>query len=713
MPVSARVGLLPPDLSGRGIARVDRWTAKRLRVEPGDYVEIVGRGRAVAAVLLNSLARSPLVELDKVTLSNAGVKPGDLAELRPVRPSNAAVVVLSREASRLRDSKLLKRKLRGHALVEGNRIRLPSGGGTVEATVVSTFPKGPVVITPATEFSVEGGDRRVRVTFGDVGGLDQQKRDLLERIVAPLRDGSLYGRFGVSPPRGVLIHGPPGCGKTLLARALIGEAGAGVFFEIRGSDLVREGGREIEGKLRAAFEAASGGGLRAILVDDVDRLGDEMCSLLSSLLDDLSGEDRVLVVATATDLSRVPRYLTRAGRLDFIVEIGVPGMAEREDMLRVLTRRMPLSDEFAVARCKSCGSILDRRAKVCDRCGSSDVAVERSLARVARLTQGFVGADLAALCREALAEAVSRTLREGKSSGVVVEMRDFERALKRVEPSAARGITTETPKVGWSDIGGLKDVIQKLREIVELPLKDPEVFEKLGISPPRGILLYGPPGCGKTLLAKAAAKESGASFISVKGPELLSKWVGESEKAVREVFRKARQAAPCVVFFDEIDALAPRRSLSESSRVTERVVAQLLTELDGIEELKGVVVIAATNRPDLIDPALLRPGRFDRVVYVPPPNREARLEILRIHTRNMPLAGDVDLGVIADRTEGCTGADLRAICLEAGLIALREDRNASRVAMRHFLAAMEEFNSARALSMAFRSRPRPTPRGPS
>ncbi|HDM92185.1 MAG TPA: AAA family ATPase, partial [Candidatus Korarchaeota archaeon] len=299
--------------------------------------------------------------------------------------------------------------------------------------------------------------------------------------------------------------------------------------------------------------------------------------------------------------------------------------------------------------------------------------------------------------------AVSRALREGKSSSVVVKMRDFERALKRVEPSAARGITTETPKVGWSDIGGLKDVIQKLREIVELPLKNPEVFERLGISPPKGILLYGPPGCGKTLLAKAVATESEANFISVKGPELLSKWVGESEKAVREVFRKARQAAPCVIFFDEIDALAPKRSLSESSRVSERVVAQLLTELDGIEELKDVVVIAATNRPDLLDPALLRPGRFDRLVYVPPPDEKARLEILKIHTRGKPLAEDVNLEEIAKKTEGYTGADLEALCDTAALLAIRElvekypdpgeaEKHAGelKITKRHFEEAMKK-----------------------
>ncbi len=706
MPVSARVGLLPPDLSGRGVARVDCGTARRLGVGPGDYVEIVGRGRAVAAVLLDSSARSPTVDLDRITISNVGVRPGELVALRAVRPSDAVMVVLSKEASRLRDLHALGRRLRGHALVEGNRVRVSVGGRVVEAEVVRTFPRGPVVVTAKTEFSAEGGGGRPQVTFKDVGGLGQQKRDLLERIVAPLRDGSLYGRFGVSPPRGVLIHGPPGCGKTLLARALIGEAGADSFFEVRGSDLVRSGGREVEEKLRAVFEAAAGDGLRAILVDDVDRLGEEVCSLLSSLLDGLTDGDRVLVVATATDVSKVPRYLTRAGRLDFVVEIGVPGMAEREEILRVLTRKMPLSDEFRVVRCRACGATLGGRAKVCSRCGSADLAVELNLGRVARLTQGFVGADLAALCREALAEAVSRALREEKSGrggsppNVVVRMRDFERALKRVEPSAARGITAETPKVGWSDVGGLKDVIQKLREMVELPLRKPETFERLGISPPKGILLYGPPGCGKTLLAKAAARESEANFISVKGPELLSKWVGESEKAVREVFRKARQAAPCVIFFDEIDALAPRRSLSESSRVTERVVAQLLTELDGIEELKGVVVIAATNRPDLLDPALLRPGRFDRLVYVPPPDEEARLEILKIHTRSMPLADGVDLRELARRTEGCTGADLRAICVEAGLIALRENRGVDQVAMRHFLAAIEEFNSARALSMS-------------
>mgnify|MGYP000445092008 CR=1 FL=1 len=574
---------------------------------------------------------------------NAGLKVGELARISRARPEQARVIVLSCRDRRGVSLSRLRERLRGYALVEGNRVPLPPLG---RAEVVRTHPAGVVVVGPGTQLTWDGG-RGARVTFEDVGGLERQKEDLLRRIVVPLLDGSVYRRFGVPPPRGVLIHGPSGSGKTLLARALVGEIGPAEFFEVRGAEAFTSGKEELEEMLTAAFRA--GDGLRVILVDDVDMMGEELCLLLASLMDELGDEERVLVVATATDLSKVPRQLTRAGRLDFRVEIGIPGREEREEILRVLTGRMPLAEDV-------------------------------DLSRVAAMTHGFVGADLAALCREALAEAVNRG-----GGDIRVEMRDFEEALKRVEPSAVRGITAEAPRVGWSDVGGLKDVIRKLREAVELPLKDPEFFERMGISPPKGVLLYGPPGCGKTLLAKAVAGESGASFISVKGPELLSKWVGESERAVREVFRKARQVAPCVVFFDEIDALAPRRTSDGSSKVTERVVAQLLTEMDGIEELRGVVVMAATNRPDLLDPALLRPGRFDRLIYVPPPDEEARLEILKIHARGMPLAGDVDLAEVARRTEGFSGADLKAVCFEAGMMALRE--GSEEVGMRHFLTA--------------------------
>ena len=582
---------------------------------------------------------------------NAGLKVGELARISRARPEQARVIVLSCRDRRGVSLSRLRERLRGYALVEGNRVPLPPLG---RAEVVRTHPAGVVVVGPGTQLTWDGG-RGARVTFEDVGGLERQKEDLLRRIVVPLLDGSVYRRFGVPPPRGVLIHGPSGSGKTLLARALVGEIGPAEFFEVRGAEAFTSGKEELEEMLTAAFRA--GDGLRVILVDDVDMMGEELCLLLASLMDELGDEERVLVVATATDLSKVPRQLTRAGRLDFRVEIGIPGREEREEILRVLTGRMPLAEDV-------------------------------DLSRVAAMTHGFVGADLAALCREALAEAVNRG-----GGDIRVEMRDFEEALKRVEPSAVRGITAEAPRVGWSDVGGLKDVIRKLREAVELPLKDPEFFERMGISPPKGVLLYGPPGCGKTLLAKAVAGESGASFISVKGPELLSKWVGESERAVREVFRKARQVAPCVVFFDEIDALAPRRTSDGSSKVTERVVAQLLTEMDGIEELRGVVVMAATNRPDLLDPALLRPGRFDRLIYVPPPDEEARLEILKIHARGMPLAGDVDLAEVARRTEGFSGADLKAVCFEAGMMALRE--GSEEVGMRHFLTAVEEVGRSR------------------
>ena len=450
----------------------------------------------------------------------------------------------------------------------------------------------------------------------------------------------------------------------------------------------------VEEKLCSLFEMSRKDTPSVILVDDLDRLGEGPCSLIVSLMDELSSEERVFVIGTATSLEELPRALMRGGRLDFRVELGVPGRIDREEILEILTKRLPLSKDFIRWKCQECGDEVEEGLKLCSRCGSMDVKAFRDMSRVADATHGFVGADLAALCREAVIEAVNKSKKGGKSSQearVEVRFEDFAKALKRVEPTATREITTEVPKVKWSDVGGLEEIVRQLKEIVEWPLKDPDMFKRLGISPPKGILLYGAPGTGKTLLARAAASECGASFIGIKGPELLSKFVGESERAIREIFRKGKQVAPAIIFFDEIDALAPRRSGEQGgSRVSERVVAQLLTEMDGVEDMGDIVVLAATNRPDLLDLALLRPGRFDRLIEVPLPDENARLSIVKIHTKDMPLSRDVNLEELARVTKGLSGADIRAISTEAGLLALREDIRASEVAMRHFLEATKK-----------------------
>jgi transitional endoplasmic reticulum ATPase len=500
-----------------------------------------------------------------------------------------------------------------------------------------------------------------------------------EMIELPLRHPEVFGRLGVEPPKGVLLFGAPGTGKTLIARAVASEADA-YFISITGPEIMSKFYGESEKRIRDIFKEADQNSPSIIFIDELDAIAPKreevtgeverrVVAQILSLMDGLKSRGRVIVIGATNRENALDPAIRRPGRFDREIEIGVPDRSGRKEILQIHTRGMPLGEDF-------------------------------DLNNLSERTHGFVGADLEALCKEAAMSALRRILPEIDLeqemippeilTKLVVTGEDFESSLRSVEPSALREVMIEIPRVTWDDIGGLTEVKQELREAIEWPLKYPETFKRVGITPPKGILLYGPPGTGKTLVAKAVANESSANFISIKGPSILSKWVGESEKAIRETFRKARQASPSIVFLDELDAICPRRGISADSHVTERMVTQLLTELDGLEELKDVVVIAATNRPDIIDTALIRPGRIDRQLLISPPNREEREEILRIHTKDMPLGTDVDLQSIAKKTEGYVGSDLANVCREAAMLSIRENRETESVEPRHFEEALDK-----------------------
>jgi len=678
---------------GRGIVRIDRSTMAKLGIEAGDAVEIVGK-KATVAIAWPAYPEDEglgFIRMDGVTRHNAGVSIGDTvvvrkAQLQPAQrvvlaPSGVSGLAVSPEFSEYVKERLLHRPLR-----RGDVVEIPVFNTALRFVVTSTAPATAVQVTPQTEVVVrsepvsEAELSVPRVTYEDVGDLEEVKQKVREMIELPLKYPELFTHLGIEPPKGVLFYGPPGTGKTLLARAVANETGA-YFIAINGPEIMSKFYGESEARLREIFKEAEENAPAIIFIDEIDAIAPKreevtgeverrVVAQLLALMDGLKGRGQVIVIGATNRLNAVDPALRRPGRFDREIAFPVPDKRARREILQVHTRNMPLAEDV-------------------------------NLDELAEITHGFTGADLAALCREAAMRALRRFLPKIDLSKpsippeilkeLKVTRQDFLDALKDIQPSALREVYVEVPEVRWSDIGGLEDVKQQLREAVEWPLKHPEFFREMGIDPPKGVLLYGPPGCGKTLLAKAVATESEANFIAVKGPEVLSKWVGESERAIREIFRKARQAAPCVIFFDEIDALAPMRGLGYSdSGVTERVVSQLLTEMDGLEKLEGVVVIGATNRPDILDPALLRPGRFDRLVYVPPPDRAARLEILKVHTRRMPLAEDVDLERIADATEGYTGSDLALLVREAGMLAMRENVSAEKVYMRHFEEAMKK-----------------------
>ncbi len=656
---------------GRKIARVDPAVAERLNIATGDALEIASLGKTTT--VLNWPARETdknkgLIRIDGYARNKLDVGINDSVELKKVESKDAKSITLApTEPLRIVGAEdYLSDYLNGHLMTKGDTIPISVMGQRIDLVVISTNPSGPVIITDSTKITVseesakavqiskEGG--APSITYEDIGGIRNEVARVREMIELPLRHPELFKRLGVEAPKGVLLHGPPGTGKTLLAKAVANETNAS-FYTIGGPEIMSKYYGESEEKLRNIFEQAEKNAPSIIFIDEIDSIAPKreevsgeverrIVAQLLSLMDGMSSRGKVVVIGATNRVNAVDPALRRPGRFDREIELGVPDRDGRLEILQIHARGMPLA---------------------------KDVDLEK----LADISHGFVGADLQALSKEAAMRALRRVLPQIDLSSesipsetlkkIIVTMQDFTGVIKEMEPSAMREVFVEIPNVKWDDIGGLPDIKEELQEAVEWPLKYQGLFTFVDAAPPKGILLYGPPGTGKTLMAKAAANESEANFISIKGPELLSKWVGESEKGIREVFRKARQAAPCLIFFDEIDAIAPTRGGGfGDSNVTERVISQLLTELDGLEILTNVVVIAATNRPDIIDPALLRPGRFDRLLYVSQPDRESRLQILKIHTKSKPLSEDVSLEQLADLSEGYTGADISSMSSGSG-----------------------------------------------
>ncbi|MGB9707984.1 MAG: CDC48 family AAA ATPase [Candidatus Pacearchaeota archaeon] len=713
----------------KGIARIDTATMKELGVRPGDVILIVGSRETVAIVDRGYPADvgEQIIRIDGIIRRNAKTGIGEIVNVIKVDIKEAKKVIIApaQKGVMVQASQgaieNLKRGLLGRAVMTGDLVSIGGsqrrrdlmagsfdelaqqifgeafgsmqfgfGGFETKFVVVSTMPKQPVIITESTELvlnpkAMEIIEERVpEVTYEDIGGLDEEIKKIREMVELPLKHPEIFSRLGIEPPKGVLLFGPPGTGKTLLAKAVATESEAN-FILLNGPEIMSKFYGESEKRIRDLFDQAEKSAPSIIFIDEIDAIAPKreesfgeverrVVSQLLTMMDGLKSRGRVVVIGATNMPNAIDPALRRPGRFDREIGIGVPDKKGRLAILKIHTRNMPLTKDV-------------------------------DLDDLASITHGFVGADLAALCREAAMNVLRRLLPnlKLKEDGPIdpnlleklrVTNKDFREALKFVQPSAMREVLVESPNVKWSDVGGLKQVKQELKEAIEWPLKHPESFKRIGIKPPKGILIYGPPGTGKTLLAKAVATESEANFIQVKGPSLLSMWVGKSEEGVRKVFERAKQVAPCIIFFDEIDALASTRGREVGNNVTERVLNQLLAEMDGIEELHDVVVVAATNRPDMLDSALLRPGRFDRIIGIYAPDRDEREEIFRVHTRNMPLTKDVDLKLLAEKTAGCSGADIEAICKEAGMLALREKIDAKEVKKKHFDAAMKKIGAS-------------------
>jgi transitional endoplasmic reticulum ATPase len=663
---------------GRKIARVDPQVVEQLNITSGDALELTSLGKKTT--VLSWPARSVdrgkgLIRVDGYTRNKLDVGINDQIEVKRVESKDAKSITFApTEPLRIVGAEeYLTEYLNGQLMAKGDTIPINVMGQRIDLVVISTNPSGPVIVNDSTKITVSEESAKAQqvsreggapsITYEDIGGLGDAVGRVREMIELPLRHPELFKRLGVEAPKGVLLHGPPGTGKTLLAKAVANETNAN-FYTIGGPEIMSKFYGESEEKLRNVFQQAEKNAPSIIFIDELDSIAPKreevsgeverrIVAQLLSLMDGMSSRGKVVVIGATNRVNAIDPALRRPGRFDREIEIGVPDRNGRLEILQIHTRGMPLAKDV-------------------------------NLEKLADISHGFVGADLQALAKEAAIRALRRVLPEIDLSSesipaetlrkIIVTMQDFTDVIKEMEPSAMREVFVEVPDVRWEDIGGLSSIKQELQEAVEWPLKYQAVFTYADAMPPKGILLYGPPGTGKTLMAKAAANESEANFISIKGPELLSKWVGESEKGVREVFRKARQAAPCIIFFDEIDAIAPRRGggFSGDSHVTERLISQLLTELDGLEILTNVVVIGATNRPDIIDAALLRPGRFDRLLYVPSPDRNSRIQIIKIHTKKKPLADDVDIEKLADHTDRYTGADIASLSSAAVMLALRE-----------------------------------------
>jgi len=688
--VQLRVGDARQRDVGRGIARLDQRTMQKLGISAGDVIEIVGK-RTTSAIAWPAYSEDQnreMIRIDGFTRKNAGVAINEYVVARPAKVKNALNITFAPVDMRLNVDEdftnFVKNRLMERTLMEGDTTLVMMLGHAIPFTVTKTRPHDIVKVTAETKLTILNepapeGRGLPQTTYEDIGGLHEEIQRVREMVELPLRHPELFQRLGIEPPKGVMLYGPPGCGKTLLARAVANESEAN-FFSINGPEIMSKFYGESEARLREIFQQAQQNSPSIIFIDELDAIAPKreevtgeverrVVAQLLALMDGLSGRGNVIVIGATNRPSALDPALRRPGRFDREIEIAVSDKKGRYEILQIHTRGMPLADDV-------------------------------DLEKLSKISHGYTGADMAALCRETAMKALRRylpqiNLEEERVPPSVLEkmevrMEDFLNAYKEIIPTAMREVYIEVPTVHWSDIGGLEEVKQDLSEAVEWPLKSPEIFERLGIKPPKGILLYGPPGCGKTLLARAVATESEANFITIKGPEVFSKWVGESEKAIREVFRKARMAAPTVIFFDEIDSLLPRRGLGfADSGVTERVISQLLTEMDGIVTLEDIVVIAATNRPDIVDPAVLRPGRFDRLIYVPQPDEKSRFEIFKIYTKNMPLTKDVDVAHLATVTKNYSGADIEALCREAAMYALRIDVNVKEVTMTDFQEAMK------------------------
>ena len=689
----------------RGVSRIDYDAMDALDASTGDVIEITGKRRTVAKCLplYPSDEGRGVIRIDGLIRNNSGVAIGDTVTIKKIRaPSAEKVVVAPLEAIPPIDERYLADALESVPVTKGDNIMIPYFGGRLTFQIIGVNPLADaVLITQKTVFTISEKGEVLRgvpqVTYEDIGGLKDEIQKVREMIELPLRHPEIFEKLGVEAPKGVLLFGSPGTGKTLLAKAVANESNAH-FISISGPEIMSKFYGESEARLRDIFKEAKEKSPSIVFIDEIDSIAPKreevtgeverrVVSQLLSLMDGLEARGKVIVIAATNRPNAIDPALRRPGRFDREIEINVPGKRGRLEILQIHTRHMPLVEDV-------------------------------DLDRLASTTHGFVGADLEYLAKEAAMKTLRRMLPELKLDEskmkpefldkLKVTMADFELALKDVTPSAMREVYLESPDVKWTDIGGLESFKKELQEAVEWPLKYTEIYEKIGYSLPKGVMIHGPSGTGKTLLGKAVATESEANFISVRGPELLSKWVGESERGVREVFRRARQAAPCVIFFDEIDALAPIRGVGGDSMVTERVVSQLLTELDGVRSLTGVVVVAATNRIDMVDTALLRPGRFDKLLFIPMPDRESRKKILEIHATGKPLAKDVNLGKIADQTDGFSGADMASIVNTAVSVVLqnfisaypnpdeaRKHISKADVSMKHFDEAVRKVKSSR------------------
>ena len=726
--VKLRVVEALQDDAYKGIARVDMETMKEMGVKRGEIISIKGQKETVAMVdrAYPADVGEGIIRIDGILRRNAKTGVGESVIIKKAEIKEAKKVLIAPAQKGIMvqaDPETLKSGLLGRAVVKGDILVLGGvqrrkdimsdgfdmdeifgdldkmfGGALggmngmnfggiqqIKFIVANTNPNQPVIITENTELQlsnkaveVSEDSKVLEVTYEDVGGLTEEVKKIREMVELPLKHPEIFDRLGIEPPKGVLLHGPPGTGKTLLAKAVANETESN-FILLNGPEIMSKFYGESEKRVREIFDEAEKNAPSIIFIDEIDAIAPKredvqgeverrVVSQLLTMMDGLKSRGKVVVIGATNRPNSLDPALRRPGRFDREVEISVPDKAGRLSVLKIHTRNMPLTKEV-------------------------------DLDKLASVTHGFVGADLSSLAKEAAMNVLRKVLlkvdlKEDKEipeeilKNLKIGAEDFDEALKVVRPSAMREVLVETPNVKWEDVGGLEKVKQELKEAVEWPLKFPDSFKKMGIRPPRGLLLYGPPGTGKTLLAKAVAKESEANFIQVKGPSLLSMWVGESEKGVRKIFERARQVAPCIIFFDEIDSLAGKRGMETGSKVTEHVLNQILSEMDGIEDNNDLVVIGATNRPDMLDAAILRPGRFDRILLVGPTDKKGRLEIFKIHTKNMPLAKDVDISELAEKTEGYVGSDIEGLCREAAMLALRKDIKADKVKAEHFEDAM-------------------------